>query len=192
MYQNLTGSPQLPEPMYKPALPWQDWSAEVNPAAAPGTGSAAGTAGTAAPAAPADNVMPGFQNYVQPTPMGTESPSGGLQPARGLQMSSSLSQDAIEAPVNREEVYQGSLKGLLSQNVGHYIIATFLIGTQSPVSWEGILHSVGNDYLVIYQPDQRRYISGDFYSLKFVEFHDASGGQPACVGYRRRDGQQVW
>ena len=81
---------------------------------------------------------------------------------------------------------------MLTQNLGHYVVLTYLIGTQSPVSWEGILHSVGNDYLVIFQPDQQRYISGDFYSLKFVEFLDSSNGVPVDTGYRPRDGHSMW
>ena len=71
-------------------------------------------------------------------------------------------------------------------------MATFLVGTQNPISWEGILHSVGNNYLVIFQPDQGRYITGDLYALKFVEFSDSAPGVvPPCTGYRRRDGQQI-
>ena len=92
-----------------------------------------------------------------------------------------------------QEAYQGSIKGLLGQNLGHYVVATFLVGTQNPISWEGILHSVGNNYLVIFQPDQGRYITGDLYALKFVEFSDSAPGVvPPCTGYRRRDGQQIW
>ena len=103
-----------------------------------------------------------------------------------------LSQEQIENPVDTKESYLGSMKSLLSKNIGNYIVATFLVGTQSPVSWEGFLHSVGNDYLVIFQPDQGRYVTGDFYALKFVEFHQNTGTVPPCAGYRRRVGQQSW
>ena len=68
-------------------------------------------------------------------------------------------------------------------------MASFLMGTQQAIQCEGILASVGNDYLVIYQPDQNRFVSGDIYALKFVEFHE---GQSACAGYRRRDAFQSW
>ena len=84
-----------------------------------------------------------------------------------------------------------SLKGLLMRNIGFYIVAGFLVGTQSPVSWEGILYSVGNDYIVIYQPDVDRYITGDLYSLKFVEFHNTQSSTP-WAGYRRREGSRIW
>ena len=93
----------------------------------------------------------------------------------------------------------GSLKALLARNLGYYIVASFLMGTQQAIQWEGILASVGNDYLVIYQPDQGRYVSGDIYALKFVEFHEGQNGPAgsnstgySCVGYRRRDGYQGW
>ena len=87
-----------------------------------------------------------------------------------LDMSNGLTQEAIENPMSREEVLIGGLKGLLSKNLGHYVIATFIVGVQNFVVWRGVLESVGNDYLVIYQPNQDSHVSCDFYSLKFIEF----------------------
>ena len=83
-----------------------------------------------------------------------------------------LPDDVIEAPTTMEEVYRGSMKALLLRNVGNYVVATFLIGTQTTVSWEGILYDVGNDYLAIYQSGRDQYIVSDLYSLKYVEFYD--------------------
>lgn len=111
----------------------------------------------------------------------------------GLDFSTGLTQEAVESPMTTQEAYQGSIKALLGRNLGHYVVATFLVGTRDPISWEGILHSVGNNYLVIFQPDQGRYITGDLYALKFVEFSDSAPGViPPCSGYRRRDGQRIW
>lgn len=174
-------------PMREPARAQQmpDWNRESNTQAPwEETG--------ATPWLPAGE-MPGYQVNFQPT----GSTAGNLRPMNvsrpvGLQLSSGLTPEEVESPVNEQEALRGSLKGLLARNLGHYVVATFLVGTQSPVSWEGFLHSVGNDYMVIYQPDQGRYITGDFYSLKFVEFHDTAGVRPSCPGYRRRDGQQMW
>ena len=90
----------------------------------------------------------------------------------------------IEGPAGNREVTDSSVRGLLARNLGYYVVASFLMGTQQAIQWEGILASVGNDYLVIYQPDQNRFVSGDIYALKFVEFHE---DQSACAGYRRRD-----
>ena len=95
----------------------------------------------------------------------------------------------IEDPAGRRDVTNSSIRGLLARNLGYYVVASFLMGTQQAIQWEGILASVGNDYLVIYQPDQNRFVSGDIYSLKFVEFHE---NQSACAGYRRRDAFQGW
>lgn len=61
---------------------------------------------------------------------------------------------------------------MLKENVGNYVVATFLVGTQSTTSWEGILYDVGNDYMTIYQEGRDRYIVSDIYSLKFIEFYD--------------------
>ena len=97
--------------------------------------------------------------------------------------------EPIEDPAGRRDVTNSSIRGLLARNLGYYVVASFLMGTQQAIQWEGILASVGNDYLVIYQPDQNRFVSGDIYSLKFVEFHE---NQSACAGYRRRDAFQGW
>ena len=97
--------------------------------------------------------------------------------------------ETIEDPAGRRDVTNSSIRGLLARNLGYYVVASFLMGTQQAIQWEGILASVGNDYLVIYQPDQNRFVSGDIYSLKFVEFHE---NQSACAGYRRRDTFQGW
>ena len=97
--------------------------------------------------------------------------------------------ETIEDPAGRRDVTNSSIRGLLARNLGYYVVASFLMGTQQAIQWEGILASVGNDYLVIYQPDQNRFVSGDIYSLKFVEFHE---NQSACTGYRRRDAFQGW
>lgn len=96
---------------------------------------------------------------------------------------------AIEGSAGNREVTNSSVRGLLARNLGYYVVASFLMGTQQAVQWEGILASVGNDYLVIYQPDQNRFVSGDIYALKFVEFHE---DQTPCAGYRRRDAYQSW
>ena len=89
-----------------------------------------------------------------------------------LQMSHGLPTEVVEAPVDRQEAFLGSLKSTLIRNKGNYIVATFLIGTQNLSSWEGVLYDVGNDYVTIYQPGRDRYVVIDMYSLKYIEFYD--------------------
>ena len=98
--------------------------------------------------------------------------NGGMTDAVWPEIENNLPDDVIEAPATMEEVYRGSMKALLARNVGNYVVATFLIGTQTTVSWEGILYDVGNDYLAIYQSGRDQYIVNDLYSLKYVEFYD--------------------
>ena len=105
----------------------------------------------------------------------------------GLHMDSMLSVDMLDGPTSSGEMLRASLKGLLMRNIGFYVVVSFLVGTAEPVVWEGILHSVGTDYILLYQPDLDRYISGDIYSLKFVEFHNTRTMTP-WAGYRRYDG----
>ncbi len=88
-----------------------------------------------------------------------------------LDMSNPASMEATDSPMTQAEAAMGSLKGLLGRNLGHYVVATFVVGTRNFIVWRGILETVGNDYLVIYQPTQNRHISCDFYALKFIEFH---------------------
>ena len=80
--------------------------------------------------------------------------------------------EVIESPASMNEAFLGSLKSMLLRNRGNFITATFLIGTQGTTNWEGILHEVGNDYLVIFQPGRQRYIACDIYALKYIEFYD--------------------
>ena len=89
-----------------------------------------------------------------------------------LDMENPLSQESMANPMSNEEVYQGSMKSLLARNVGYYVLATFQIGSQGTVTVPGILHTVGNDYIILYQPEEGRYVTGDFYALKFVDFHE--------------------
>ena len=100
---------------------------------------------------------------------------------RQLDLSTGLPPEAIENPTSILEARLASLRHLLSKLVGHYVIATFLIGTQNSVSWEGFLHTVGNDFIVIFQPDTGRYVTGDMFSLKFVEFSEEKGVIPPSI-----------
>lgn len=95
-----------------------------------------------------------------------------MNSAAHLQMQNNLPPEVIEAPLSADEAYKGSLKALLRKNLGNFIVATFLVGTQGTTTWEGILYDVGNDYLAIYQESRDRYIVSDIYSLKFIEFYD--------------------
>ena len=89
-----------------------------------------------------------------------------------LDMRNTVSDETIEAPLSTAEAYLGSLKAMLQRNRGNYIVATFLIGTQNTVTYEGILYEVGNDFITIYQEGRDRYIVVDMYSLKYMEFYD--------------------
>lgn len=95
--------------------------------------------------------------------------------------------EVIEAPASMNEAFLGSLKSMLLRNRGNFITATFLIGTQGTTAWEGILHDVGNDYVVIYQPGRARYIACDIYALKYIEFYDTRR-QEMCENLMRQNG----
>lgn len=100
--------------------------------------------------------------------------------AQSQRMKNPVDMETTHSPTNSSDAYHASLRSLLARNVGYFIAATFLTGTQRMVTWQGILHTVGSDYIVIYQPDYERYISCDFYALKFVQFHNTKN-TPFCA-----------
>jgi len=105
-------------------------------------------------------------------PAGQFQGDGQMTAPGGLQMRNNLPAEVVESPTSTQEAYLGSLKAMLQRNKGNYIVATFLVGTQGTVSWEGILYDVGNDYVTIYQEGRDRYIVCDIYSLRYMEFYD--------------------
>ena len=126
---------------------------------------------------------PGFSAAVTPDRqalMGTGRPMDGLrlsgasimEDSSRMDLRNHLPSEVINSPISTEEAYRGSLKAMLAKYVGTYVVASFLVGTQNTVSWEGILYDVGNDYVTIYQAGRDRYIVSDIYSLKFIEFYD--------------------
>ena len=138
------------------------------------------------------NDMNGMADLYGNVPAGSSAAPGhvaapGESGTHMMDLSTGLSADALENPATVEETRLGSLRSMLMKIVGHYVVASFLIGTEEAVSWEGFLYSVGNDYIVIFQPDIGRYVTGDLYSLKFVEFYNEKGTMPSCIGNRRRD-----
>ena len=112
------------------------------------------------------------------------------QIAQSQRMKNPLDMSTTHMPSNSEEAYQASLRSLLDRNVGFFIVASFLVGTQQTVTWQGILHTVGSDYIVLYQPDYERYISCDIYSLKFVQFHNVKG-IPYCAASQSWQGHST-
>lgn len=128
-----------------------------------------------------------MQGEMQMMPMpgwgtGNMAPGGGAvrQQAQSQRMKNPVNMADTHSPSNSDQAYQASLRSLLARNVGYFVVCTFQIGNQQAVTWQGILHTVGSDYLVLYQPDQEKYISCDFYALKFVQFHDTKN-VPYCA-----------
>ena len=115
-----------------------------------------------------------------------------MQPRSQLDMRNTVSDEVIEAPISVSEAHLGSLKAMLQRNRGNYIVATFLIGTQNTVSFEGVLYEVGNDFVTIYQEGRDRYVVVDMYSLKYMEFYDTQRRELCDQVLRERDWQNSW
>lgn len=65
---------------------------------------------------------------------------------------------------------QGSMQQILSENLGKFVIADFLIGVSTIVRRVGIIYSVGSGFLVLYLDEFKAFEVCDIFSLKFVTF----------------------
>ena len=65
-------------------------------------------------------------------------PGGQMMPMGNMPgIRTNLPEDVIQNPLSVEEAHNGSIKAMLARNEGNYVVATFLVGTQGTVSWEG-------------------------------------------------------
>lgn len=73
----------------------------------------------------------------------------------------------------RDSVLTGTnfTQGFLQTQVGRYIKAEFVIGTNMLVDREGTLIKVGTDYILIQEPETDDYLLCDIYSIKFIRFY---------------------
>lgn len=138
-------------------------------------------------AATAQNGMAMQSGAAANTGTSTQGSSG----ANHLNMHHGLSSDVIGSPISVEEAFQGSMRGMLSREIGAYIAATFLMGNGELVRWEGRLYEVGNNYIVIYQQEVGRYVLGDINSLRFVEFSE-SGNRFALMSRPCTNNPTAW
>ena len=69
--------------------------------------------------------------------------NGDINRNSNLDMSNNEPISEIENPQTNEEVYQGSLRGVIARNLGVYVIIEFLIGTNNIVIKDGILYASG-------------------------------------------------
>ena len=176
-----------------PAAPGYAPAAPAPAAAAPGYAPAASEASapgyTPAAPAPAAPAAPGY-SPAAPAPSAAPAPRNEFTGSMGtLDLETHQPIEVIETPTSMSEAFLGSLKAMLLRNRGNFVTATFLIGTQGTTAWEGILHDVGNDYLIIYQPGRERYIACDIYSLKYIEFYDTRRRE-LCETMLRQSGMQ--
>lgn len=76
----------------------------------------------------------------------------------------------VQEAFNTEEM-QGSMQQILARNIGEYIVAEFLIGTERIMRKQGILYFVGRSFVTLYDDMHNNYIVCDIFSIKFVYFY---------------------
>lgn len=185
-YAPAAPAPAAAAPGSAPAAPAPAAAAPGYAPAAPEASAPGYTPAAPAPAAPA---APGY-SPAAPAPSAAPAPRNEFTGSMGtLDLETHQPIEVIETPTSMSEAFLGSLKAMLLRNRGNFVTATFLIGTQGTTAWEGILHDVGNDYLIIYQPGRERYIACDIYSLKYIEFYDTRRRE-LCETMLRQSGMQ--
>lgn len=79
---------------------------------------------------------------------------------------------------------QGSMQQILSENLGKFVIADFLIGVSTIVRRAGIIYSVGRGYVTLYLEQYKAFEVCDIFSLKFVTFFPP-GSEPSIDDLNR-------
>jgi len=77
--------------------------------------------------------------------------------------------------------FRDSIQQFLSENLGEYVVCEFLIGTTLLQTRQGILYSVGTNYLILYEEETATYVICDIYALKFVTFYQPGQRPTAAV-----------
>ncbi len=65
----------------------------------------------------------------------------------------------------------GSMQYILAKNIGEYVVAEFLIGTERLMRKQGILYFVGTSFVTLYDDQNNNFIICDIFSIKFVYFY---------------------
>lgn len=79
---------------------------------------------------------------------------------------------------------QGSMQQILSENLGKFVIADFLVGVATIVRRAGVLYSVGRGYVTLYLAQYNAFEVCDVFSLKFVTFFQP-GSEPSIDDLNR-------
>lgn len=79
---------------------------------------------------------------------------------------------------------QGSMQQILSENLGKFVIADFLVGVATIVRRAGIIYSVGRGYVTLYLAQYNAFEVCDVFSLKFVTFFPP-GSEPSIEDLNR-------
>ncbi|MCQ4795527.1 hypothetical protein [Anaerofustis stercorihominis] len=66
------------------------------------------------------------------------------------------------------EFTAGTTPSILNTIKGEFCICEFLIGSDTLVSKQGIIYSVGLSYFTLYNVENNEYIICDIYSVKFI------------------------
>lgn len=82
------------------------------------------------------------------------------------------------------QALQGSMQQILSENLGKFVIADFLIGISTIVRRAGIIYSVGRGYVTLYLDQYKAFEVCDIFSLKFVTFFPP-GSEPSIDDLNR-------
>ncbi|NLV59673.1 MAG: hypothetical protein GXY67_13025 [Clostridiales bacterium] len=83
-----------------------------------------------------------------------------------------------------------SVLQILAENIGAYIIAEFLVGTNTIVGRQGTLEFVGPNYIVLHDDTNQIHIIGDTAALRFVSICFGEEGENGAAISETQQAQQ--
>lgn len=103
----------------------------------------------------------------------------------------SESKSGVVLPVQETagDSFLDSVRQILSENIGAYVICEFLVGTNTIVGRQGILEFVGPNYLVLHDDTCQAHIIGDLAALRFVTICFGEEGENGTAAPETAAGQ---
>ncbi len=90
-------------------------------------------------------------------------------------------QDEVDA-IDQARLPKGcTMRDVLKESIGYYIICQHLIGSSSIVYREGLLTRVESNCYTLYDEDNRTYITCDYFSLKMFQRYPRNERPPVKI-----------
>ncbi len=86
---------------------------------------------------------------------------------------SDLENKAILPLAQSKMSFQYTLKNMLMQNIGEYVVIEYYVGKDMLVKKQGILYNVESSYVILFDEKNQNFVMTDLSSIKFVTFYSS-------------------